>query len=182
MPRWVSWARVGYSLPVSTSARAMRRSAFYREWALLAQPNWDGGNVPRSRATPHDHAKLCFPDGQSALMLVGARLRHVIGTRWGTRTCLDIATLAAGDQGHRLDRVDPWLTNALAWPPSGGSSDRHRDSTRGLEPNRPERRPPDTGRQRPWTFCKALSAHPQLLSLARARNGCAVPSLAVPRP
>jgi putative transposase len=24
----------------------------------------------------------CFPDGQSALMLVSARLRHIAGTRW----------------------------------------------------------------------------------------------------
>ena len=26
-----------------------------------------------------------FPDGESALMLVSARLRHIAGTRWGTR-------------------------------------------------------------------------------------------------
>lgn len=31
-----------------------------------------------------------FPDGQAALMLVAARLRHVAGTRWGTRMYLDI--------------------------------------------------------------------------------------------
>jgi putative transposase len=30
-----------------------------------------------------------FPDGQSALMLVAARLRHVAGTKWGTRRYLD---------------------------------------------------------------------------------------------
>ena len=35
----------------------------------------------------------CFPDGQSALMLVGARLRHVAGTRWGTRRYLDMEHL-----------------------------------------------------------------------------------------
>jgi len=29
-----------------------------------------------------------FPDGQSALMLVAARLRHVAATRWGTRRYL----------------------------------------------------------------------------------------------
>ncbi len=28
-----------------------------------------------------------FPDGQSALMLVAARLRHVAATKWGTRAC-----------------------------------------------------------------------------------------------
>src|ERR1017187_9468430 len=42
-----------------------------------------------------------FPDGQSALMLVAARLRHIAGTKWGTRRYLDMeqlketATLAA---------------------------------------------------------------------------------------
>ena len=31
-----------------------------------------------------------FPDGRSALMLVAARLRHIAGTRWGTKRYLDI--------------------------------------------------------------------------------------------
>ncbi|MDD2236886.1 MAG: IS256 family transposase [Kiritimatiellae bacterium] len=30
----------------------------------------------------------CFPDGQSALMLVTARLRHIAGTKWGTKRYL----------------------------------------------------------------------------------------------
>lgn len=34
-----------------------------------------------------------FPDGNSALMLVAARLRHVAGTRWGTRKYLDMTRL-----------------------------------------------------------------------------------------
>ena len=34
-----------------------------------------------------------FPDGQSALMLVAARLRHVAGTRWGSRRYLDLSQL-----------------------------------------------------------------------------------------
>lgn len=34
-----------------------------------------------------------FPDGRSALMLVGARLRHVAGTRWGTRPYMDMSRL-----------------------------------------------------------------------------------------
>jgi putative transposase len=34
-----------------------------------------------------------FPDGNSALMLVAARLRHVAGTRWGTRRYLDMGRL-----------------------------------------------------------------------------------------
>jgi transposase-like protein len=34
-----------------------------------------------------------FPDGQSALMLVAARLRHVSATRWGTRQYLNMERL-----------------------------------------------------------------------------------------
>ncbi len=34
-----------------------------------------------------------FPDGNSALMLVAARLRHVAGTKWGSRKYLDMERL-----------------------------------------------------------------------------------------
>jgi transposase-like protein len=34
-----------------------------------------------------------FPDGQSALMLVAARLRHIAGSRWGTRQYLNMNRL-----------------------------------------------------------------------------------------
>jgi len=34
-----------------------------------------------------------FPDGHSALMLVAARLRHMAGTKWGTRRYLDMSRL-----------------------------------------------------------------------------------------
>ena len=35
----------------------------------------------------------CFPDGQSALMLVAARFRHIAGTRWGMRRYLNMNRL-----------------------------------------------------------------------------------------
>ena len=35
----------------------------------------------------------CFPDGQSALMLVAARLRHISTTRWGSKPYLNIKRL-----------------------------------------------------------------------------------------
>jgi len=35
----------------------------------------------------------CFPDGRSALMLVAARLRHVTGTKWGSRRYLNMDRL-----------------------------------------------------------------------------------------
>jgi putative transposase len=40
----------------------------------------------------------CFPDGESAVMLVGARLRHLAGTKWGTRRYLDMGRLVKGDE------------------------------------------------------------------------------------
>lgn len=32
----------------------------------------------------------CFPDGESAMMLVGARLRHIEGTKWGLKKYMDL--------------------------------------------------------------------------------------------
>jgi putative transposase len=42
-----------------------------------------------------------FPDGQSALMLAAARLRHVAGTEWGTRRYMNMEHL----QNFREERV-----------------------------------------------------------------------------
>ena len=39
----------------------------------------------------------CFPDGNSALMLVCARLRHVAGTQWGSKKYLNMGHLDAAD-------------------------------------------------------------------------------------
>jgi transposase-like protein len=35
----------------------------------------------------------CFPDGNSALMLAAARLRHIAGTRWGTKRYMNMDRL-----------------------------------------------------------------------------------------
>ena len=40
-----------------------------------------------------------FPDGQSALMLVAARLRHVSATKWGTRRYLNMDRLTENIEG-----------------------------------------------------------------------------------
>lgn len=39
-----------------------------------------------------------FPDGQSAVMLVAARLRHIAGTKWGSRRYLDMDRLRELEQ------------------------------------------------------------------------------------
>lgn len=41
-----------------------------------------------------------FPDWRSALMLVAARLRHTVGTGWGTRKYLEMGRLK-GEQSSR---------------------------------------------------------------------------------
>ena len=35
----------------------------------------------------------CFPDGESAMLLVAARLRHIAGTRWGTKMYMKVDRL-----------------------------------------------------------------------------------------
>ncbi|HVS90374.1 MAG TPA: hypothetical protein VHF01_19390 [Candidatus Acidoferrum sp.] len=39
-----------------------------------------------------------FPDGKSALKLASTRLRHVAGTKWGTRLHLDMNRLAEASE------------------------------------------------------------------------------------
>ena len=63
-----------------------------------------------------------FPDGQSAVMLVAARLRHIAGTRWGKRIYLDMERLREMKQtdGRSSDRVN-W---AIFVPPRGNKGRR----------------------------------------------------------
>ena len=46
-----------------------------------------------------------FPDGQSALMLVAARLRHVAGTRWGLRRYMDMSHLREMDKAMEISTM-----------------------------------------------------------------------------
>src|SRR6516165_6939305 len=69
-----------------------------------------------------------FPDGESALMLVAARLRHVAASRWGSRKYLDMSRLyepqevpaAVGERrrpsaaGRRQDGAGPRQTGVSA--------------------------------------------------------------------
>ena len=48
-----------------------------------------------------------FPDGNSALMLVCARLRHVAGTQWGNKKYMNMKHLEAALEG----RLHCWLTS-----------------------------------------------------------------------
>lgn len=42
----------------------------------------------------------CFPDGNSAVMLAAARLRHIAGTRWGTRRYMNMERLRQMQNEH----------------------------------------------------------------------------------
>jgi transposase-like protein len=53
-----------------------------------------------------------FPDGESAVMLVGARLRHVAGTKWGSKRYLDM--------GHLRDWHGEWVDLDEAVPGAQG--------------------------------------------------------------
>ena len=44
-----------------------------------------------------------FPDGQSALMLCAARLRHISGTKWGSRKYLDMDLLREMDRKEKVE-------------------------------------------------------------------------------
>jgi transposase-like protein len=46
-----------------------------------------------------------FPDGQSALMLVCARLRHVVGTQWGTKCYMNMEHLKELDLQNQSDII-----------------------------------------------------------------------------
>ncbi len=50
-----------------------------------------------------------FPDGQSALMLVAARLRHVSATKWGTRRYLDMDRLVDMDRDAQHKETEPTI-------------------------------------------------------------------------
>jgi len=47
-----------------------------------------------------------FPDGNSALMLVAARLRHIAGTKWGTRRYLDMDRLREQELQEQIPRTE----------------------------------------------------------------------------
>ena len=51
-----------------------------------------------------------FPDGKSALMLVAARLRHVAGTRWGTRKYLDMSRLKELESDTSAQKISVGLS------------------------------------------------------------------------
>ena len=59
-----------------------------------------------------------FPDGKSALMLAAARLRHVAGTKWGTRRYLDMNRLAEASEAARTpaQKLSPPLRGSRAPP------------------------------------------------------------------
>ena len=49
------------------------------------------------------HVVSTYPDGESALMMVCARLRHVVSTRWDSKKYMDMKHLYGFDMDNLLD-------------------------------------------------------------------------------
>lgn len=47
----------------------------------------------------------CFPDGNSALMLAAARLRHIAGTKWGSRRYMNMSHLDELKKEHAAEQA-----------------------------------------------------------------------------
>ena len=62
-----------------TKHQAAQNGTSYKEKLKSAIDRLNKENRRRTRVVD------CFPDGNSALMLVCARLSHVAGTQWGKR-------------------------------------------------------------------------------------------------
>ncbi len=54
---------------------------------------------------PRTKAIGAFPDGNSALMLVCARLRHVAGTEWGAKRYMNMDHLSEIDLNTDSDNI-----------------------------------------------------------------------------
>ena len=91
-------------------AAAIVREGFTETLAYMAFPreHWRSlrTNNPLERLNREVRRRTrvvgAFPDGQSALMLVAARLRHVAGTRWGLRRYMDMGRLREMDKAMEL--------------------------------------------------------------------------------
>ncbi len=77
-------------------------------WPLPAKyGELSGDNLLLASGIDHDARSLKptlpdFPDGQSASMLVAARLRHIAGSRWGTRAYLNMELLKEISQREEM--------------------------------------------------------------------------------
>lgn len=82
--------------------------SFPREhWVRLRSNNMLEGIMKEIRC--RTRVVGAFPDGQSALMLVAARLRHVSGTKWGTRRYLDMDRLVDMDRDDQHKETEPTI-------------------------------------------------------------------------
>ncbi len=45
----------------------------------------------------------CFPDGNSALMLAAARLRHIVGTKWSSCCYLNMKRLSEQQKAEEME-------------------------------------------------------------------------------
>ena len=83
-------------LPLGVIAKTLSYMAFPSEHGRSLRTNNPLERVMRELRR-RTRVVGCFPDGESAVMLVGARLRQLAGKKWGTRRCLDMVRLVGAD-------------------------------------------------------------------------------------
>ncbi len=88
-----------HGLRLTTAAR-LRQWRSRRRWPNTPSPRSIGGvSAPTARARilreirPRTRVVGSFADGQSALNLAAARLRHIAGTAWSTKRYLNLELL-----------------------------------------------------------------------------------------
>ena len=82
------------------AAAALGETGVQRRWPTSRSPESTGGASGRTIRSSASCAMRrrtrvvgAFPDGNSALNLAAARLRHIAGTRWSTKRYLNMQLL-----------------------------------------------------------------------------------------
>lgn len=91
------------AMKLKEAAKTVREGAYETlEYMRFPQEHWlrIKTNNPLERIIREIRRRTqvvgCFPDGSSALMLTAARLRHVAGSKWGSKRYLDTSLLYGG--------------------------------------------------------------------------------------
>ena len=98
------------AMKLAQAARLVRESVdqTLRSMSFPREPwRWIRTNNPLARIMREIRRRTRgvgrFPDGQSAMMLAAARLRHIARTRWGMRRYLDMKRLDEQEQDRKQE-------------------------------------------------------------------------------
>ncbi len=80
----------------------------YQHWSRI----WTNNTIKRLNREIKRRTKAigAFTDGNSALMLICARLRHVAGSEWGTKRYINMDHLSELELSMESDNIAMWPT------------------------------------------------------------------------